>query len=44
MGVNVDQPRFALHVLPLTGQFVEADSILFDRRDHRRNLMKIAVE
>ena len=44
MGVNVHKAGFALHDLTLTGEFVEGHAVFFDRADHRRSLVEVAVK
>ena len=43
VGVDVDEPGFALNRLALAGQLVKGNAVLLDGRDHRRGLVKIAV-
>ena len=40
----MDQPRLALDRFSLAGQFVKWNSSVFDRRNHRRHLIKIATK
>ena len=43
VAIDVHQARFALDHFSLARQFVERHAALFDRRNHRRHLVKIAA-
>ena len=44
VAVNVNQAWFALHYFAFARQFVERDTALLDRGNHRRHLVKIAAK
>src|SRR5947208_16255713 len=44
VAIDMHQARFPFDHFPLTCQFVQRNSTMFFRRDHRRYLVKIAPE
>src|ERR1700693_4276560 len=44
MGIHVHEPRFSVHDLPFSSQFVERNALPLDGRDHGRSLVKVAMK